>query len=375
MSRLNASRRRALLVAAMLAFLAGCTSAAKKPASTASPRSDDPAQPVWLCRPNSRPDPCIADLDAEIVTASGVRSQQPAKAAPNPSFDCFYVYPTVSSQPGPNADLSIQPAETFTAESQAARFSTVCRVWAPVYRQVTTKALFTSGLSSLNTAYESLRSAWQYYLEHDNHGRPVIFIGHSQGAAMLIRLLASQVDPNPALRRRLVVAIVAGGNLQVPTGQTVGATFKHIPLCTSTSVSGCVIAYSTFGSQPSAKALFGRPGTGVSLMSLQLTSAGQQVGCVNPAALGGGTGNLSPYFLKPGAVPWTSYPGLYRAACRSADGATWLQVDAVKTPGDTRPLVPSEGSEWGYHGDDVNLTLGNLVCDVTALESAYSRQR
>lgn len=328
--------------------------------------------PVWLCRPGTTPDPCAGNLDAEVVTASGSRSVQPAAPVPNPQFDCFYVYPTVSSETGPNADLTVQPAEVAAARDQASRFSTVCRVWAPMYRQVTRGALFTGGFTALDTAYASLRTAWQYYLQHNNDGRPVIFVGHSQGAAMLIRLLADQVDPNPAVRGRLVVAILAGGNLQVPAGKTVGATFKAIPLCTSTSHAGCAIAYSAFGSEPVPGAFFGRPGSGVSLMSLQVQSAGQQVACVNPAKVGGDNGALFPYFPRSANPPWVTYPALYTAACETAGGATWLQVNAIRAPGDARPVVSAAlGPTWGYHTYDVNLALGNLVSDVAAFESAY----
>ncbi len=59
------------------------------------------------------------------------------KPAKNPPIDCFYVYPTVSGQPGPNADLTIDPEETAVAETQASRFSQVCRVYAPMYPQLT----------------------------------------------------------------------------------------------------------------------------------------------------------------------------------------------------------------------------------------------
>lgn len=363
-----------------LILVAGCSSPGRRgaPAPTTAPSAATPGSssgpPVWLCRPGATPDPCVTNLGAVAVSASGSRIAQTSTPAPNSPFDCFYVYPTVSSEPGPNADLEIQPAESETAEVQAARFSSVCRVWAPMYRQVTLAALFTSGLPAINTAYTSLTSAWQYYLDHFNDGRPVIFIGHSQGAAMLIRLIANQVDPVPAVRARLVAAVLAGGNLQVPTGATVGATFKHIPLCTSATTAGCAIAFSTFGSPPAADSLFGRPGTGVSLQSLQLTSSGQQVACVNPAALAGGTGYLVPYFPRAAAVPWVTYPGLYNASCRSAEGATWLQVNTLKGPGDNRPVVTAAlGPTWGYHADDVNLTLGNLVSDISALESAYRR--
>jgi hypothetical protein len=243
-----------------------------------------------------------------------------------------------------------------------------------MYRQVTRSALLTGGVTAINTAYDSLASAWQYYLQHVNTGRPFVLIGHSQGAAMLIRLIAEQIDSNPSVRQRLVTAVLAGGNLQVPAGKTVGATFKNIPLCTSTSVADCAIAYSTFGSQPPNNSLFGRPGAGVSLLSLQLTTAGQQVACVNPAAISGGAADLSPYFPQSGAVLWVTYPQLYTASCESASGVTWLQVNTVKAPGDTRPVVTaSQGPTWGYHTYDVNLALGNLVTAVSALEAAHGR--
>jgi hypothetical protein len=372
-----------MAVAGVALLVGACSSTPKKSASsqttvtTTQPSrstvttSRGSAVPVWLCQPGASPDPCASDLDATVVTSTGARSLQPASTATSSPFDCFYVYPTVSEEEGPNADLTIQTAESDVATAQAARFSSVCRVWAPMYRQVTLPALLTGGLTALNTAYDSLLSDWQYYLQHLNAGRPFILIGHSQGAAMLIRLIAEQIDPNPSLQKRLVTAILAGGNLQVPVGQTVGATFKNIRICTSTSVAGCVIAYSTFGTPPPADSLFGRPGTGVSLMSLQFTAAGEQVACVNPAAIAGGTAGLSPYFPQSSSVPWVTYPRLYTASCESANGATWLQVNAVRVPGDTRPVVTASlGPTWGYHIDDINLALGDLVSDVSALEGA-----
>lgn len=302
------------------------------------------------------------------------------KPASKSRFDCFYVYPTVSPEKGPNADLTVHDSETGVAKLQAERFSQVCNVWAPMYRQVTLGALFSGGLAALNTAYQSLLGTWQDYLRHFNDGRPIIFIGHSQGAAMLIRLLAGQVDPDPSLRARTVVAIVIGGNVQVKTGSGVGGSFRQLPLCTSPSMTGCVIAYSTFPSQPPAGSFFGRAGQGVSLMSLQTASSGQQVACVNPAALSGGSGALEPYFpSQPGpeiTTPWTTYPDLYKASCETAGGATWLQVDHVATAGDDRPVVSeSLGPLWGYHVDDVQLALGNLVEDVRGEEAAFGARR
>jgi hypothetical protein len=65
---------------------------------------------------------------------------------------------------------------------------------------------------------------------------------------------------------------------------------------------------------------------------------------------------------------------LYTAQCQSVGGATSLQVIPTGVPGDPRPLVKASlGPVWGYHVDDVNLSLGNLVGDVAREEAAYHR--
>jgi hypothetical protein len=370
----------AALSAAVFAALA--VSSGSGAAAAGVSRASGNTSTVWLCRPGQADDPCLYPMRSTAVPTKGQRTIQSARAATSSAFDCFYVYPTVSTQTADNSNLTVQSAEIGAAIAQASRFSQVCRVWAPMYRQRTEASLF-QGLGAdqrANTvAYDSLLSAFRNYIAQDNHGRPIVFIGHSQGAAMLIRLLAAQVDSNPSLRARTVVAILAGGNVAVPTGKTVGATFHHLPLCTRSSQTGCVIAYSSFPSQPPADSDFGRPGTGVSLQSDQTATKGVQVACVNPAAISGGTAELDPFFLTststppPPAVktPWVSYPGLYSAACRQADGASWLQVNTLDVAG--RPVVTeSLGPAWGYHLDDISLALGNLVSDVRADEAAYA---
>jgi hypothetical protein len=288
----------------------------------------------------------------------------------------------VSQESGLNADLTVEPAEIHAAQAQVSQFSRVCNVWAPMYRQETQQAL-ESGVflrpRPTATAYASLLSAWKDYLAHDNHGRKIVFIGHSQGAAMLIRLLRTQVDPSARLRKRLLSAIILGGNVQVATGRTTGGTFHHIPLCTVAGQTGCVIAYSTFASRPLPSAVFGRPGQGVSLLSGQTTAAGQQVACVNPVTMSSAPGTLVPLYPTvsapvPGVsvtTPWTSFPGLYTAQCRSAGGATWLQVSTVPRSHDPRPTIKQHlGALWGYHLHDANIALGNLVADVAQQEAA-----
>jgi len=367
-------------------ILAGLTAALPDPAGAAvpPPATPDAAGTVWLCRPGLANDPCTADLDTTVVEGDGRVHVQASSPAVNSPYDCFYVYPTVSKQQGANANLRIQPAEIGAAVAQASRFSPVCSVWAPIYRQRTTASL-EQGLGANPAAdavsYASVLSAWRDYLAHDNDGRPIVFIGHSQGAAMLIRLLRSQVYNDPALRSRVVSIILAGGNVTVPEGRSVGATFDHLPLCRSTSTPGCVIAYSSFPSRPPADSLFGRVGQGVSLQSGQTAKKGLQVACVNPADVGGGTADLQPYFpVPPGTkaasvvtTPWVAFPNLLSARCESRGGATWLQVTDVAKSGDQRPVVTeTQGPQWGFHVEDINLALGNLVEDVQLQEAAWS---
>jgi Protein of unknown function (DUF3089) len=338
----------------------------------------DAAGVTWLCRPGLPADPCLAPEQTASVAANGAKTLENFSPATDPAFDCFYVYPTVTkSAATSNTGLAVSVAEQAAAVAQASRFSQVCRVWAPTYRQRTAASLAV-GLGNDPRAdlisYNSLLKGWKDYLAHDNDGRPIIFIGHSQGATNLIRLLRSQVDHNPELRARMVTAIILGGNVQVPIGKTVGGTFAHIPACTSTGETGCVIAYSAFSTTPPKDSLFGRPGQGVSLQSDQRAIAGQQVLCTNPADLGSDKpAALQPFFPKRKGVPWVTYPGLYTAACKTQGGATWLQITAA--PGDPRPVVsPTLGPTWGLHLEDVNLALGNLLADVTAEEASYSAQ-
>jgi hypothetical protein len=371
--------------AAVLAGLALAASAGTDVAGAASIHRvvSSSANTVWLCRPGEANDPCAGNLSTTSVTASGATTSEPNTPASGSKFDCFYVYPTSSKQKTANANLKIQPAEIGAALSQAAQFSQVCNVWAPMYRQ-RTKVDLLKGLggdpAADQVAYESVLSGWNDFLAHDDHGQPIIFIGHSQGAAMLIRLLHNVIDPSAQLRHLMVSAIILGGNVQVPTNKTVGGSFTHIPTCTSASQVGCVIAYSSFGSDPPANSNFGRPGQGVSLQSQQTTVKGQQVACVNPVTFSDSPAPLSPIFPTstsptPGVkvtTPFVAFPGLYTAQCESHGGATWLQINVTKSGNDDRPtLAATLGPTWGLHLGDVNLALGNLVHDVSLEEKAY----
>jgi hypothetical protein len=377
---------RLLRVAGSLAagawLLAVCGGAAAAPAR---PAGADRWGTVWLCRPGLTRNPCAADLTTTVVGRNGSIRVEHAAPARRPPVDCFYVYPTVSVQPTVNANVRVDPQERGAAVAQASRFSQDCRVYAPVYRQVTLRGLLTPGgitPGAALTAYASLRAAFADYLAHYNHGRGIVFVGHSQGASLLIALLRREVDGRPALRRRLVSALLLGGNVTVAKrGAKARGDFAHIPACRSATDTGCVVAYSTFASEPPPDALFGRVGQGLNPWA-RTQGAGLQVLCVNPAAPGGGAAPLDAYFPVASIglrarvkTPWVAFPGAYTARCESAGGATWLQVSRL--PGEKAPGVKRLGSivspAWGLHVADVNLALGDLVDLVRRQAAAYRR--
>ena len=390
--RLPAWRRAALVTVLLAAAVAAaaCTRSSAPPPTAATPgtptSSGTPAAPgssnvVWLCRPGMTDDPCTVSPATTSVGPSGDRTPVPARDAAHQPFNCFYVYPTVVGGTTLNAPLEVQPVIRKTAIEQASQFSRACQVWAPVYRQATLRGLLSSaqpGSPVAAIAYDSVLAAWREFLAHDD-GKPIIVIGHSQGASILIKLLQREVDPDPAARSLLVSAVLLGGNVQVRAGRSVGGSFQHLPLCTAPGQAGCVIAYSSFSRTPPPNTYFGIAGQGVSWLSGQYSGAGQQVACVNPATIGGGAAPLQPYFAGVNAAgttaTWVTYPRLYTASCQTAGNITWLQVTDTADASDRRPaLHDTDPATFGLHRYDVNLALGNLVHDVLAQEAAYQCQ-
>ena len=205
---------------------AGTASAqpAQSSTSTSTQQPNDYADSrSWLCRPGEH-DACDADLTATVVRPDGRLSRETWTADANAPIDCFYVYPTVSTDPAPNSDMTADPAELNVIRQQFARFGSKCRRYAPLYRQVTLAGLRRllgsgGGGASLDRGlqYDDVRDAWNYYLEHDNKGRGFVLIGHSQGSFILAELIRKEIDGKP-VQSRMVSAILPGATLAVPRG-------------------------------------------------------------------------------------------------------------------------------------------------------------
>jgi len=383
------------LLAVGLAFVIGAASAHAKPREATNPYPGyssatytDPAH--WLCRPD-KDDVCDVDMDATSIRANGKTKVEHFKAAKKPKIDCFYVYPTISTDASGNSDLVPgDDQELFVVRQQAARLGEVCRVFAPVYRQVTLTGLvgvLGGGGAPIDRvlAYNDVVDAWKHYVANDNQGRGVVLIGHSQGAGVLTALIKNEVDQVPALRERLVSAILLGTSLQVPTGADVGGDFQNVPLCRSKKQVGCAISYGSFRSTapPPANSLFGRSG-----------GAGLEAACTNPANLAGGSGTLHPYLPTDGktlpilppssapdwgvpvSTPFVAMPDFLSAECAEHDGFHYLAITVHGDPSDPRiddiggDLTP----EWGLHLVDANESMGDLVTITKSQAKAFGKK-
>ena len=352
----------------------------------------------WLCRPG-RNDACAADLATTVVAADGSTHPETPTPATTPEADCFYVYPTVSLEPTPNSDMTAGPEERGMATAQAAPFRQACRVYAPLYRQVTLAALHAimrgqPDPSDHDLAYDDVRAAWREYLAHDNHGRPFVLIGHSQGSMMLKRLIAEEIDGKP-VEKRMLSAILPGTTVEVPRGKDVGGDFKATPLCRADGQTGCVMTWASYRDTPGppAHALFG-------------TSASPDLedGCTNPAALSGGSAPLDAILGFPwwrGGVAqyrqpssWSAMgvpirtrfvkmPGLLSGECETRGGISYLAVHV--TPGAAKDLADAVVGtdtvgdvaypEWGFHVIDMAIVEGDLVRRVRSQSIAWHARK
>ena len=363
---------------------------------------DDPSR--WVCRPDTE-DVCDGDLDATVVEADGTTRVEEFTPAEDPPIDCFYVYPTISRDESTYSDWEPSPEEEgFVTLQQAARLGQVCRVFAPVYRQLTLTALIgrlggggdTGGdrdgeddrPAERGDPFADVLDAFRTYMANDNEGRGFVLIGHSQGSGMLTRLIAEEVDPHEDVRELLVAAYLVGSSVTVPEGEVVGGDFQHVPLCTRSDETGCVLTWATFraGAPPPPGALFGRPRRGEGV-----------AGCVNPAAVEGGSAELHPYLPADASAsilsalgtddsggswlegttidtPFVTLPGFVTGRCTSRDGFSYLEVEVHADPSDPRAddLPGDLTPEWGLHLVDVSVAMGDIVDRVAAQAAAFT---
>ena len=202
--------RRSAVVALALGA-AGC--GGPPPTSPGSTAGQPPYETAsaWLCRPDLPLDACRGDLDATELRPDGTTAVIPFVPAASPSVDCFYVYPTVDMGmfPGNHGDFADLSRMNEVAKAQVARFGRVCRIFAPLYRQVTIGTYFAPAATReelLAIAFSDVLEAFRWYMAHAQATQKVVLVGHSQGAEMIIRLLRTFFDGDPAMREKLLLA-------------------------------------------------------------------------------------------------------------------------------------------------------------------------
>lgn len=400
MPALRASRPAPWALVACCLMLTACGSDDAPHRSAANPFADYVSANYegldnWMCHPElaAEDDVCRADLDTVAVSATGDATTLPFTTDDGPAFDCFYLYPTASLDPGENSDFRPGPQETGTTRMQFARYGEHCRTFAPVYRQRTLTSLALSvALGFVNVsipseggalAYEDAVDAFKRYVARDNDGRGFILVGHSQGAGLLRRIIAEIIENEPYLHERLISAHLLGTSVAVPVGADVGADFQRTPACRHPEQTGCVVSFASFrADDPNLDSpRFGITG-----------DAQTQALCTNPAALAGGESVLDariPFRLPPVfqllliprgsggpyqsrlsnvalSEPFYAVPGQILGECVvDGNGTSYLEVRIQPEPdGPRADDYPGEflgGTGWGLHLADVNIAQGDLV--------------
>lgn len=328
----------------------------------------------WPCNGSDSDECAKLDLTVAEKKADGSYESIAVEPAKDPKADCFYVYPSVDEDReavGLVEDVSDLTPVLKRLRNQGGRFASACRLFVPLYRQMKLGTYKVKngyvGTEYFEHAYRDVEAAFDYYLEHDNDGRPFVLIGHSQGTHALIRLVQDRIEADDSLRKKMAGALLIGatGAIHVPKGKRVGGTFKKVELCEGDDIVGCVV---TFDSKAGGDETVREPA--------QVIPKGMVRACVSPTTLAGGTDNvlaLSIFerdsgMIAPDSVmdPFLAYPQSTTADCVE-DGFLALNewadspTKASATPQVVNLVLMSTGSVNGMHSTDYNYSMGDLL--------------
>lgn len=165
------------------------------------------------------------------------------------TVDVFFLHPTTFTETdalGTNANIDDSAINNKTDQTsilyQASAFNERARIFAPRYRQAHIRMYNAADSSKRNEAFElaykDVRNAFQYYLEVENKGRPIVIASHSQGTTHATRLIKEFFD-NETLRNQLVCAYLLGIGVKK-------TSYKTIPVCEEEAQVGCFVSWRTF---------------------------------------------------------------------------------------------------------------------------------
>lgn len=157
--------------------------------------------------------------------------------------DLFLIAPTVDINDEYNMSMDDKATkENFLGALNMERgiYEGSTRMFAPYYRQAAMKVY---GIDRgdweqyMEIAYSDISSAFSYYLEHENNGRPIVLAGFSQGADMCYRLLEEYFGND--LYGRLVAVYAIGWPLE----KDLVEKYPQIKPATSADDLGVVISF------------------------------------------------------------------------------------------------------------------------------------
>ncbi|MEH6591823.1 MAG: DUF3089 domain-containing protein [Halioglobus sp.] len=336
--------------------LSACSDSRDRP-TTPGPYADDA---LWLCKPGIANDRCLElDQTTTWIQEDGSQVVYEHEVAVEPPFDCFYVYPTVDlrEEPGNMLDLSDDTLMLRPLYNQVARFTSLCNVFAPKYKQMTIGAFAADNAQEyFDIAYADVDEAFGQYLD-DNPERNFVLIGHSQGSFMLGELLTQRIDNDERLRERMVSALIVGayGALDNPPA------YDNISLCTRAGDTGCIVAFNSIAAGTVTEDAGRSPGEG------------EVWPCVMPSDLGGNRGiaantiyNMDEGIPFPAGVEtdWIAYPKFYKAVCEP-QGQLGISAREGRVP-----PIPVEVIQFVLGGTlhlaDYNFAMGDLLRIVEA---------
>lgn len=330
-------RKFALSMAVSLGLMAAPAMAQADVAAAAPPAPDYALATSWAAGPGGP--------GASAAIPAGAT---PAARAAN--VDVFYIHPTTSpGSPGKwNLDIADAESNRWVDESVVARqagvFSACCRVFAPRYRAATFAAFATPAMqkAAFALAYSDVERAFDWYLAHENHGRPFIIAGHSQGAFHIATLLEQRIDGKP-LQRQMVGAWIIGINL---AEGDFGRRFHHVALCDKPAQTGCVLQWNALLAGADVDKAAARASQGY--VDKYGDEPGKVTACVNPLTFD----RSRPAAISAdarGAVPGAPGFGAPKPLRKGAVAARCENGMLVVYPAPGLDLTPLAGGVMHYH--------------------------
>ncbi|MDR3324811.1 MAG: DUF3089 domain-containing protein [Spirochaetaceae bacterium] len=169
-------------------------------------------------------------------------------AYPDKAADVFFLYPTCFFGAGDSCALDDEGMRAEARKIKEAHIGIfdAANFFAPYYRQLSIPYIASLGaIDKAEVAVGAIplvdcKNAFEYYLEHYNAGRPVVFAGHSQGTIIMRQLLLWLKEAHPEVLQRTVAAYMIGFTINQEYVERVG-----LPFATGAADTGVIVSYNS----------------------------------------------------------------------------------------------------------------------------------